>query len=330
MTVAAAVYAPRAQSRHHGAQIPARLVPSRRALQISLGFFWLVDAVLQFQPHMFTKTFVNESLASTAAGNPTVVARPITWATGVMTHHVVAYNAAFATIQALLALGILHRRTVKVALATSVVWSMAVWWFGEGLGGVLTGATSPLMGAPGAAVLYAFAALLLWPSSDERDRETISTSLRLRANVPRAGWLTLWGSLAWMAIQPANRSPSSLGAMVSGMGSGEPGWVKTIDADLGGLLAGHGTEVSIVFALLCVFVGLSVFVSRAAGIAGAIAIVLGLGVWLVEDFGTIFTGRATDPNTGPLLVLLALAFLPPRLRGRKSSPGVVAGSNPAR
>ena len=45
--------------------------------------------------------------------------------------------------------------TVKIALGTSVVWSLAVWWLGEGLGSVLIGGASPVEGAPGAAIIYA-------------------------------------------------------------------------------------------------------------------------------------------------------------------------------
>jgi hypothetical protein len=33
-------------------------------------------------------------------------------------------------------------------------------------------------------------------------------------------------------------------------------------------------------------------------------------LWLAEGLGGILTGSGTDPNTGPLLALLALAFWP--------------------
>ena len=46
-------------------------------------------------------------------------------------------NAIFATIQVALGLGIAWRPTVRLALAASVLWSLAVWFLGEGLGGVL-------------------------------------------------------------------------------------------------------------------------------------------------------------------------------------------------
>ena len=136
----------------------------RRALQLALGALWLLDGMLQFQPSMFGHGFA-QMLAGSAQGNPAVVARPITWSAGLIGHHVVALNAIFAAIQLLLGLGIAWRPAVKVALAGSVAWSLAVWWLGEGLGGVLAGTASPVDGAPGAVLLYGLLAVLLWPAA---------------------------------------------------------------------------------------------------------------------------------------------------------------------
>jgi hypothetical protein len=135
---------------------------ARRALQLVLAAIWLLDGVLQYQAFMFTKGF-NQMLAGTADGNPAVIAKPITWDATLIDHHMVLLNAIFATIQLLLGLGIAFRPTVRVTLAASVLWALGVWWFGEGLGGVLSGAASPLNGAPGAVILYALLAVLLWP-----------------------------------------------------------------------------------------------------------------------------------------------------------------------
>ena len=57
--------------------------------------------------------------------------------------------------------------------------------------------------------------------------------------------------------------------------------------------------------------------TRAALVVAAIAAVV---IWVTaEQYGGILTGQATDPNTGPLLILLAAAFWPgsrvPRLAG---------------
>ena len=54
--------------------------------------------------------------------------------------------------------------TVKVALAASVPWSLAVWWLGEGLGGLLAPGASFVTGAPGAVILYAVLAAASSPA----------------------------------------------------------------------------------------------------------------------------------------------------------------------
>src|SRR5262249_53192569 len=136
------------------------LARRRRALQVTLGMIWLLDAALQFQPYMFTKGFVRDVILATAPGNPAIVARPITSAANLVLGHIVLANAAFATIQLLLAIGLFWRPTVRLALAASIAWSAAVWWFGEGLGGVLAGSLDPFDGAPGAVVLYVLLAVL--------------------------------------------------------------------------------------------------------------------------------------------------------------------------
>ena len=135
----------------------------RRALQLGLAAIWLLDGVLQCQSFMFTKAF-GQMLAATSPGNPGIVSSPINWNATLIEHHMVLLNAIFATVQLLLGLGIAYRPTVRLALAASIVWALGVWWFGEGLGGVLSGTADPLNGAPGAVILYALLAVLLWPS----------------------------------------------------------------------------------------------------------------------------------------------------------------------
>ncbi len=138
-------------------------IDARRALQLALAGLWLLDGVLQYQPAMFTQAFPR-MLADGAAGNPAVIARPIIWDATLVGHHLVLLNTVFAAIQLLLGLGIAFRPTVRLALAASVAWALAVWWLGEGLGGVLSGAADPRDSGPGAVIIYALIAVLLWPA----------------------------------------------------------------------------------------------------------------------------------------------------------------------
>jgi hypothetical protein len=288
---------------------------------VTLGLLWLLDAALQFQPYMFTPAFVSRTLGSTAAGNPGVVAQPITWASNILVHHIAVYDVFLATVQLALALGLFWRPTVKAALLASIGWSVGVWWLGEGLGGVLTGGTSVSMGAPGAAILYAFAALLLWPR-DEDSAPTASLALRgpLGRFLPRVLWLALWGSFAYFLLQPGDRTPNALSAMASGMSNGEPGWLRSIDQVMASALANRGTEVSIAAAGLCIVAAVSPFLVRLHRLGVIAAVLFGAAVWLMEDFGGIFTGQGTDPNSGILIVLLAATFWPLH----RSEPSAVA------
>jgi hypothetical protein len=49
---------------------------------------------------------------------------------------------------------------------------------------------------------------------------------------------------------------------------------------------------------------------RVARATVLLATVLAAFIWLAEGMGGIFTGAGTDPNSGPLLALLAVAFWP--------------------
>jgi hypothetical protein len=277
---------------------------ARRWLQLCLAALWLLDALLQVQSFMFSTAF-GHTLAATAPGNPAIIADPITWSARLIEAHPAWANAAFASVQLFLALGIAWRPTVKAALAASIAWSLGVWWIGEGLGGMLNGTADPVGGAPGAVIIYALLAVLLWPT----DRAGPFEAARpFGAGAARVLWATLWGSLAYFAIQAAQ----GLRGMMSGMATGEPGWLASLDRHTATLLAGRGTGVSVMLAIVFAVIAVGIFLpGPAARATAALAAGVALLVWVAgENFGGIFAGSATDPNSGLLLVLLAAAYWP--------------------
>jgi len=286
---------------------------AKRVLQLSLAAIWLLDGVLQYQSFMFTKGF-GQMLAGTASGNPGVVASPITWDANLVEHHAVLLNTIFATIQLLLALGIAWRPTLRIALAASVAWALGVWWFGEGLGEVLNSAASPVNGAPGAVIIYALLAVLLWPSDRHAATAPFAAARAVGAPVARALWLVLWGSLAYFALMPDNRAPQALHDMIAGMASGEPGWLAALENHAASLVANQGLAASVVLAVALVVIAVGVYLPRPAARATVVlAIVVAAVIWVFgEAFGAILAGGATDPNSGLLLILLAAAYWPVR------------------
>ena len=290
---------------------------ARRGLQVALGLVWLVDAGLQFQPYMFGSAFVSQVLAPAQDGNPAWVAGRALWAGQLIGHDVPAWNSVFALIQLVIAVGLLWRPTVRAALAGSVIWALSVWWLGEGLGGLLTGSASPVTGAPGAVILYALLAVLAWPrrsSSLARrggSRTDIATASPLGAGGSRAAWLLLWGSFAYLIVQPAVRAPDALRTAIAGNAAGEPGWLAALDVRVAAAIGAQGTLACAVLAVVFVLIGAGILVPGTTRAALLLAVVAGLAVWVVgENFGMVFTGMATDPGSGPLLILLAAAYWP--------------------
>jgi hypothetical protein len=252
-------------------------------------------------------------LEGTAAGNPGVIAHPVNWNAALVEHHLVLLNTVFATIQLLLGLGIAYRPTVRLALAASIAWSVAVWWFGEGLGGVLSGGASPLTGSPGAVILYALLAVLLWPT----DRPGVTASpvafRAVGAPAARLLWLVLWGSLAYFALTPANRAPQALHDTIVNMTGGEPGWVAGLQEHAAAVLAHHGLAASIVLAVALIVIALGVFLPPLLARSTLIlALAVAAFIWVFgEAFGGILAaGGGTDPNSAPLLALLSLVYWP--------------------
>jgi cytochrome oxidase Cu insertion factor (SCO1/SenC/PrrC family) len=279
---------------------------SRRAYQTALGLLWLLDGALQFQPFMYSHGFIAQ-LKANASGQPGWLADSINWAADVAHSNLAVFNTLFALTQVAIGLGLLYRRTVRPALALSIVWALGVWWFGEGFGMLFAGTASPLNGAPGAVVLYALVAVLVWPS--DRPGGLLS------ARGARAAWAALWLAMAYLWLLPSNSSPNATfsAIMMAPTGMSVPhgmAWLARIDAhaELGAM--GNGAAIAIALAIASAAIALAVWSNWRPLPFLVLAICLSLGYWVIgQSFGGIvFTGQATDPNAGPPFVLLALAL----------------------
>ena len=291
-------------------------------LQLALASVWLLDGVLQLQPFFFTSGTDGFSgmLTGIATGNPSFVAHSITWDASIIAHHPVVTNSAFAFIQIGLGFGIAWRPTRRLALAASIVWSMGVWWFGEGLGGVLTGDGTPLGGGPGAVLFYALLAVLLWPAPESNPDRPFVAAGRVGMRAAKTTWAVVWLGMGCLALIGSGRSPQGIHDLIADLSAGEPSWLATLDRHAESVVAHQGLTVALAFAALCVGVAVSVFLPlRVTRIGIALAVVMATVIWVVgQNFGMIFSGGGTDPNSGPLLILFALAYWPavPRPVGR--------------
>ncbi len=291
-----------------------------RTIQIALGCFWLLDGVLQLQPKLFTTAFAHDVLLASAAGQPAVLSGTITHLADLIAVQPALVNALFAGVQILIGIGLLMRETVKPALAVSMAWALGVWVVGEGLGGLLAGSALPLTGAPGAALLYAFLAVLVWPASVER-RERAGHSAGPEGSPaaegplgPWAGrvvWASYWMGMGVLWLLPSSRANGAIPGAIRSAASGEPDWFGHLETVAAHAIAPAGSAPAVMAAVLSFAIGLGPLIIRRYGpflVAGAGLSLVG---WVFgQALGQMLTGVGTDPSTGPLVILLALAVCP--------------------
>ncbi len=283
----------------------------RRGLQLALGVLWVLDGALQLQAGMLTARFAHQVVAPAATGQPGWVAWIVLHGARAIAGHAAVSDLAFALIQLALGIGLLVPRTVRPALAASVGWATGVWVVGEGLGGIAGGTASFLTGAPGAAALYGLLALAAWPGGTTATRTHESrAAMTPPAWFPRA-WAVLWVGLGALALFPANRSPSRVAMQLAGSAGSSPAWLGDLDRVAAEVARRSGVAGVVLLGLGPVAVGLfGLGHGRARRTAARTGIALAAVTWVVgQNFGQLYSGIATDPNSAPLLVVAGLALL---------------------
>jgi uncharacterized protein YjeT (DUF2065 family) len=300
-------HAPVAASPQRGlADDPAWPRVTRRRIQIALGLVWVMDGLLQFQPAMFTRRFATQVIAPAAAGQPAFVSRPVDEAARIILHQPAVMDLGFGLIQVALGVGILRPRTARWALRASVAWALAVWYLGEGLGGLFGGGASLLTGAPGAALLYAVLALTVAP------RQSKDAEAQRPARCAAVAWAVLWVGGAVLQVLPGSDTNASVSMSLSMNALGAPAWFAAIDSRLAALVPDIGVSIVADLVVLQAFAGLGALMAQRRTRLAAVSVGIGLALvyWVAgQSMGQFWSGITTDPNTAPLIVLLGAGVL---------------------
>jgi hypothetical protein len=299
---------------------------SARGIQIVIGWLWLLDGFLQLQPRMFTRNFAS-MVSQTAGGQPHLVQAPVVLFAHIFLLQPAVFNTLIAMVQLAIGLLILLPRTARLGLWCSVPWGLFVWFIGESIGGLASGHASLLTGAPGAAILYVFLAL-----------STLGTRKR------PASWLLVVWAFIWLMgsvyqLLPGQNNMLDLTTTIQSNAASNPAWLASIQSNATNLTAGlaHAAPMTtmtgmqmgsgpismtptqavagrgwiILLAAAQCAIALAVFFPGAWRLCAVVAgCMLSCLFWVVgQSLGELFTGLATDPGTGPLLILLGIAIL---------------------
>jgi hypothetical protein len=272
-----------------------------RRVQTVLGLIWLLDGGLQFQSFMYSRGFV-QMIASGAQGQPGWLHGSIMWGARLANGDIGVWNTLFALAQVLIGIGILYRPLAKLTLGASLLWVLIVWWFGEAFGMLFMNMAQPLTGAPGGVVMYGLIALIAWPGGRPGGWFGVRGAKTM--------WCALWIVMAWLWLLAPSSSANATKSMLTSVPSGiHP--LDSLRSSLASAAGGHGLIIALLLAALSAAIGIAVAADWHARTFLIAAIVLNLVYWVIpQGLGGIFAGGATDPNAGPLFVLLACAMLP--------------------
>jgi cytochrome oxidase Cu insertion factor (SCO1/SenC/PrrC family) len=298
----------------------------RELLRISFGVIWIFDGLLQAQPDM-AGGLPSQAIEPTAASSPTWVQHLVNWAGTSWSYHPVQAGAAAVWIQLGIGVWLIaapRGSWSRLAGLASVAWGLVVWVFGEAFGGIFAPGLTWLFGAPGAALFYCAAGVLI--ALPERSWRTprLGRAVLSALGVFFIGMAVLqaWpGRGFWQGTLHGKQG--TLTGMVASMASTpQPAILASWVRSFASFTAANGFAVNLFTVIALAAIG-GVLLSSGLPEVGLPApppqllratviatVVLCLADWvLIEDFG-FFGGVGTDPNSMiPMALVIVGGYL---------------------
>ena len=269
----------------------------------ALGALWVLDGLLQLQPAMPNSAFLEMVVAPALQGQPGWVVRVMGWGIQAWSNAPITADVVAVFLQLGMGLALLggrHRTWGRRALWTSLVWDVFVWVWGEGMGGILTGQASLIVGDPGSVLFYMMSAgLLLLP-----DAVWLAGSVRRWVRWGAVG-LWLWAALVQAWPRAGFWSGPVLGAVFQNAAqNAQPPWLSGPIYVTAHWVTHHGLVANgVIVGMMGLLALLWTWRPYGRGTMGVTAVWLGALWWLGQDFG-VLGGVGTDPNTAPVFGLV--------------------------
>ena len=288
----------------------------RRLLRVGFGLIWIFDGILQAQPKM-AAGLPSQVIEPAAASSPAWVQHLVNWGGTAWSYHPIQAGASAVWIQIGLGIWLLaaaRGRWSRLAGLASVAWGLVVWVWGESLGGIFAPGLTWLFGAPGAALLYCVAGVLValpdraWHTSRPGRLLLAGTGVFFLGMAVLQAWP---GRGFWQGT--SHGQPGTLTDMVQTMSqTPQPRVLSALVASFGSFDAAHGFAVNLFVVIALAALGIAFLTGQRKVVRAAVAagIVLCLADWvLIEDLGFL-GGLGTDPNSMiPMILLFTAGYL---------------------
>ncbi len=276
------------------------------SFRLVLGILWIVDGVLQFQPEMpygFLSVVILPAIQAIPFMN---VEQFLMIGYNTWLLHPFQFDALSGALQIFIGSAFLlnnSQKCLKIISIISIMWSVIIWIFGEGFGGIPKAGVSILTGFPGSALIYVFLAMP-YVSKRFSDRSylknymkyTLTTILIIGAILQLIPGNTFW-----------NSGQLSFDIYMNISQQGESPYVYFLLNHTYPLFLFRESYLNIFMSLLLITAALVTFFNIRIGIFLSL-LFIGL-IWvLFQDMG-IYIPPATDPNTGLLFLLFGLIFI---------------------
>jgi hypothetical protein len=121
-------------------------------------------------------------------------------------------------------------------------------------------------------------------------------------------WAGFWIGAAILQVLPMNNTGADVaGAMTA---NGSPSWMAGFESSFSGWITRNGALAVGVLVAAEVLIGLAALSRRTVALGAAAGLLFLAAIWVIaQNFGALYTGQATDPNTAPLVGVIAVALL---------------------
>jgi cytochrome oxidase Cu insertion factor (SCO1/SenC/PrrC family) len=285
----------------------------RRVLRIGYGILWIFDGILQAQAAM-PAGLPSQVIEPTAATSPGWVQHLVNSAGTTWSFHPIQAGAAAVWIQIGIGAWLIAASagwSSRLAGLASACWGLIVWVFGEAFGGIFAPGLSFLFGAPGAALLYCVAGVLIalpnryWRSPHLGQQILAGLGVLFAAMAVLQAWP---GRGFWQGR--AHGHLGTLASMITAMSrTPQPHALSVLVGNFGSFDAAHGFVVNLVAVITLAAVGAALIGERHRLLRPAMVLLLAFCVadWvLIEDVG-FFGGLGTDPGSMIPVALLAVS-----------------------